>query len=77
MSFDIAIHELGGHSLIMNQNEIHLGKKESIKDTARVMSRYVDAIVARVYEHKTLEDLAKYGTVPVINALSNLSHQYE
>ncbi|EHP85317.1 ornithine carbamoyltransferase [Methanotorris formicicus] len=74
MSFDIAVHELGGHSLIMNQNEIHLGKKESIKDTAKVMSRYVDAIVARVYEHKTLEDLAKYGTIPVINALSNLSH---
>ena len=74
MSFDIAVYELGGHPLIMNQNEIHLGKKESIKDTARVMSRYVDAIVARVYRHRDLEEMAKYSSVPVINALSDLAH---
>ncbi|MEO2116798.1 MAG: ornithine carbamoyltransferase [Methanocaldococcus sp.] len=74
MSFDIAVYELGGHPLIMNQNEIHLGKKESIKDTARVMSRYVDAIVARVYKHRHLEEMAKYSSVPVINALSDLAH---
>ena len=74
MSFDIAVYELGGHPLIMNQNEIHLGKKESIKDTARVMSRYVDAIVARVYRHRDLEEMAKYSSVPVINALSDSAH---
>ncbi|ABR54093.1 ornithine carbamoyltransferase [Methanococcus vannielii SB] len=74
MSFDLAVNELGGHSMVMNENEIHLGKKESIKDTAKVMSRFVDVIVARVKSHKTLEDLAFYGTVPVINALSDLSH---
>ena len=59
---------------MMNENEIHLGKKESSKDTAMVMSRFVDAIVARVKSHKTLEDLAKYGSVPVINALCDLAH---
>jgi ornithine carbamoyltransferase len=74
ISFDFAVNELGGHSIIMNEGEIHLGKKESIKDTAKVLSRYVDAIVARVKNHKTLEDLAKYGDVPVINALSSLAH---
>ncbi|WP_048057901.1 ornithine carbamoyltransferase [Methanothermococcus okinawensis] len=74
ISFDIAVNELGGHSLMLNTGETHLGKKESIKDTARVMSRYVDGIVARVKNHKTLEELAKYGNVPVINALSNLAH---
>lgn len=74
MSFDIAVYELGGHPLIMNQNEIHLGKKESIKDTAKVMGRYVDTIVARVYKHRHLEEMAKYSSVPVINALSDLAH---
>ncbi|WP_292461206.1 ornithine carbamoyltransferase [Methanothermococcus sp.] len=74
ISFDIAVNELGGHSLMLNTGETHLGKKESIKDTAKVMSRYVDGIVARVKNHKTLEELAKYGDVPVINALSNLAH---
>lgn len=74
VSFDIAINELGGHSLILNTGETHLGKKESIKDTANVMSKYVDCIVARVKNHRTLEELEKYGSVPVINALSNLSH---
>ncbi|ADG13006.1 ornithine carbamoyltransferase [Methanocaldococcus infernus ME] len=74
ISFDLAIYESGGHSIIMNQNEIHLGKKESIKDTARVISRYVDGIIARVNRHSDLEEMAKYSDVPVINALSNLSH---
>ncbi len=74
ISFDIAVNELGGHSLMLNTGETHLGKKESIKDTAKVLSRYVDCIVARVKNHKTLEELAEYGSVPVINALSNLSH---
>ncbi|MBW9220737.1 ornithine carbamoyltransferase [Methanothermococcus sp. SCGC AD-155-M21] len=74
VSFDIAINELGGHSLMLNTGETHLGKKESIKDTANVMSKYVDCIVARVKNHSTLEELVKYGSVPVINALSDLSH---
>ncbi|EHP83846.1 aspartate/ornithine carbamoyltransferase carbamoyl-P binding domain protein [Methanotorris formicicus Mc-S-70] len=52
-------------------------KKESIKDTAKVMSRYVDAIVARVYKHRHLEEMAKYSSVPVINALSDLAHPYQ
>ena len=59
---------------MLNTGETHLGKKESIKDTVKVLSRYVDCIVARVKNHKTLEELAEYGSVPVINALSNLSH---
>ncbi|WP_457612292.1 ornithine carbamoyltransferase [Methanocaldococcus sp.] len=74
ISFDLAIHESGGHPIILNKNEIHLGKKESIKDTAKVLSRYLDGIIARVYSHRDLEELAKYSDVPVINALSDLSH---
>ncbi|HIP84594.1 MAG TPA: ornithine carbamoyltransferase [Methanothermococcus okinawensis] len=74
ISFDIAIRELGGHPLVLNAGETHLGKKESIKDTARVLSRYVHGVVARVKDHRVLEELAEYGSVPVINALSNLSH---
>jgi len=74
ISFDIAVNELGGHSLTLNTGETHVGKKESAKDTAKVLSRFIDIIVARVKEHKTLEEFTKYGNVPVINALSDLSH---
>ncbi|MCS3901585.1 ornithine carbamoyltransferase [Methanococcus voltae] len=74
ISFDLAVNELGGHSLTLNHNEIHLGKKESIEDTARVMERFVDAIVARVKKHDTLEELDKNSKIPIVNALSDLAH---
>ncbi|WP_017980927.1 ornithine carbamoyltransferase [Methanocaldococcus villosus] len=74
MSFEIAINELGGNAIVMHSNEIHLRKKESIKDTAKVMSRYVDCIIARVYKHSDLVEFSKHSSVPVINALSDLAH---
>ena len=74
ISFDIGINELGGHSIILNTENTHVGKKESAKDTAKVLSRYVDCIVARVKNHKTLEEFVRYGSVPVVNSLSNLAH---
>ncbi len=74
VSFEVAMHHLGGHAIFLNKNDMQLSRGESIADTARVLSRYVDAVMARVYEHKTMDELAKYATVPVINGLSDLEH---
>ena len=74
VSFEVAMTELGGHALYLNWNDLQLGRGESIKDTARVLSRYVHGIMMRVRDHKTLEEFAKYSTAPVINGLSNLEH---
>ncbi len=74
VSFEVAMTELGGHAIYLNSRDIQLGRGESVADTARVMSRYVHAIMARVYKHETLTGLSKYSTVPVINGLSDLEH---
>ena len=74
MSFDVGINELGGHVLMVSGDEIELGHRESIADTARVMSRYVDGIMIRMLSHHELEELAHYATVPVINGLTKRSH---
>lgn len=74
VSFEIAMRHLGGHSLYLSPDEVGLGKRESVPDVARVLSRYADAIVARTFSHQTLETLASYAGVPVINALSDLEH---
>ncbi len=74
VSFEVAMTELGGHAIYLNYRDIQLGRGESVADTARVMSRYVHAIMARVYKHETLTGLSKYSTVPVINGLSDLEH---
>ncbi|MEM2842702.1 MAG: ornithine carbamoyltransferase [Candidatus Bathyarchaeia archaeon] len=74
VSFEVAVKKLGGEALYLSWNELQLGRGETIADTARVLSRYVDGIMARVYAHSDLEELAKYATVPVINALSDLCH---
>jgi len=74
VSFDVAIRQLGGHAIVLTGQEMHLGRGETIADTARVLSRYVDAIVIRILEHDMLLELARYATVPVINALTKLSH---
>ena len=75
ISFDIAVKQLGGSSIILNPDEIHYGKgDESIKDTAKVFSEYADIVMIRTSLHKNLEDLAKHSDIPVINGLSNLSH---
>jgi ornithine carbamoyltransferase len=74
VSFEVAMTQLGGHAIHLDTNDSPLGKKESIEDTARASSRYVDIIMARVYEHEKIEKLAKYSTTPVINGLSDLYH---
>lgn len=74
ISFEVAMHHLGGKALYLNWNELQLGRGETIPDTARTISRYVDGIVARVFSHKDLEVLAEYAEVPVINGLSDLWH---
>jgi ornithine carbamoyltransferase len=74
VSFEIAMKSLGGDAFYLGWNELQLGRGETVADSARVMSRYVDGIMARVYKHSTLEELAKYADVPVINGLSDLSH---
>ena len=74
VSFDVAMQELGGHAIYLNQAEVGLGQREPVADVARVLSRYVDVIAARTYMHSTLLDLARYAEVPVINALSDEEH---
>lgn len=74
VSFEVAISQLGGKSIYLSWNELQLSRGESIMDTARVLSRYVDAIVARVYRHHDLIEMAEYSEKPVINALSDLHH---
>jgi ornithine carbamoyltransferase len=74
VSFETAMRELGGHAMYLSASELQLARGETIEDTARVLSRYVDGIVARVYEHWKVEKLAEYSRVPVINGLSDLHH---
>ena len=74
LSFDIAMLRLGGHSSYLSPQEVGLGRRESVADVARVASRLVDLIVLRTYAHETIEEFARYATVPVINGLSDLSH---
>ncbi|MBC8477156.1 MAG: ornithine carbamoyltransferase [Dehalococcoidia bacterium] len=74
VSFEIAMRQMGGNTIYLSPEEVGLGKRESVPDVARVLSRYVDAIAARTFSHETLEVLAQCADVPVINALSDLEH---
>jgi len=74
VSFEIAMQQLGGHTVYLSPAEVGLGKRESVPDVARVLSRYADAIAARTFSHQTIAVLAEYAAVPVINALSDLEH---
>jgi len=74
LSFDVAMRDLGGHSSYLSPQEVGLGRRESVSDVARVVSRYVDVVVLRTFAHETLEEFAKYSSVPVINGLSDLTH---
>ncbi|MFQ5593758.1 MAG: ornithine carbamoyltransferase [Anaerolineae bacterium] len=74
VSFDVAMLQLGGHALYLSPNEIRLGERESVADVARVTSRYVDGIMARVFAHAHILELAGYSSVPVINGLSDFNH---
>src|ERR1700723_330942 len=74
VSFDMAMRELGGETIMLTGAEMQLGRGESIPDTARVLSRYVDAIMIRILDHEAMEELARHATVPVINGLTKQSH---
>jgi len=74
VSFEVGMQHLGGTALYLSPNEIQLGKRESVADVARVLSRYVQCIMARVFSHRSVELLAAHGSVPVINGLSDYSH---
>jgi ornithine carbamoyltransferase len=74
VSFDVAMRQLGGETIVLNHADMQLGRGETIADTARVLSRYVNAIMMRSNKHETLLELAKYATIPIINGLSNQSH---
>ena len=74
VSFDVAMRQLGGQTTVLTGQEMQLGRGETIADTARVLSRYVDAIMIRTLDHDTLVELARYATVPVINGLTRRSH---
>ncbi|MEM8790075.1 MAG: ornithine carbamoyltransferase [Pseudomonadota bacterium] len=74
ISFDVGIRQMGGETMVLSGTEMQLGHGETIADTARVLSRYVDAIMIRTFQHATLTELAENATVPVINGLTNRSH---
>jgi ornithine carbamoyltransferase len=74
VSFEMAMSHLGGRALYLSPNEVQMGRRESVADVAKVLSRYVDGIVARVYEHRDVEELANYASIPVINGLSDFCH---
>src|SRR5512141_2784410 len=74
VSFDMAMRHVGGDALYLSPSEIGLGKRESIADIARVMAGYVHAIMARVFDHAQIVELAKWSSVPVINGLSDYNH---
>lgn len=74
VSFETGMYQLGGHALYLSANDLQLGRGETIEDTAKVLSGYVDGIMARTFSHQTVVDLARYGSVPVINGLSDLEH---
>lgn len=74
VSFDVAMTQLGGHAIYLGWDEIQLGKRESIGDAAKVFSRYVDGIMARLFEHEKIIELAKNSEIPVINGLTDFNH---
>ncbi len=74
VSFEVAMRQLGGHTIYLSPAEVGLGQREAIPDVGRVLSRYVDVIAARTFSHHSLEILASHSAVPVINALSDLEH---
>lgn len=74
VSFEVGMYQLGGHALCLNVNDLQIGRGEPIEDTARVLSRYVNGIMIRTFAHKEAEDLAYFGSIPVINGLTDDEH---
>jgi ornithine carbamoyltransferase len=74
VSFEVGMYQLGGHALFLSSRDIQLGRGEPVRDTARVLSRYVDGIMIRTFGHEVIEELAEHATIPVINGLTDLLH---
>lgn len=74
VSFETGMYQLGGHPLFLSSNDLQIGRGEPVQDTARVLSRYLSGIMIRTFEQKEVEDLAEYGSIPVINGLTDFSH---
>ncbi|MBU1038220.1 MAG: ornithine carbamoyltransferase, partial [Candidatus Omnitrophica bacterium] len=74
VSFEIGMFQMGGHSIYLGSSEIGMGGRESVKDVACVLSRYLNGIVARTHKHEVMEELAKYSFIPIINGLSDMAH---
>jgi ornithine carbamoyltransferase len=74
VSFEVGAYQLGGHALFLSSRDIQLGRGEPIRDTARVLSRYLDMLMIRTFDHKEVEDLARFSSVPIINGLTDLHH---
>ncbi len=74
VSFEVGMYQLGGSALFLSSNDLQIGRGEPIQDTARVLSRYLDAIMIRTFEQQEVEDLARYGDIPIINGLTDHAH---
>ena len=74
VSFEVGMYELGGYALFLSSNDLQIGRGEPVEDTARVLSRYLDGIMIRTYAQKEVEELAKYGSIPIINGLTDYCH---
>ena len=74
VSFETGMYQLGGHALFLSARDLQIGRGEPVQDTARVLSRYLDGIMIRTFEQKEVEDLAKFGSIPVINGLTDFCH---
>ena len=74
VSFETGIYQLGGQPLFLSSKDLQIGRGEPVQDTARVLSRYLDGIMIRTFEQKEVEDLAKYGSIPIINGLTDFCH---
>ena len=74
VSFEVGMFQLGGHALFLSSRDIQLGRGETVSDTAQVLSRYLDGIMARTFAHQDVLDLAQYGTIPIVNGLTDDLH---
>ncbi|BDF58586.1 ornithine carbamoyltransferase [Christensenellaceae bacterium] len=74
VSFEVGMYQLGGYPLFLSSNDLQIGRGEPVQDTARVLSRYLDGIMIRTYAQKEVEDLAEYGSIPIINGLTDYAH---